>query len=106
MKLQTRMKISPRTIIVILLVIIFCALVVVFVFAGLANRKQEIPIRSLIQAVVQENALSEKGAITKRNLIAGFNGEAGTLLATEDMGIGYLPPPDESVMVFITGVDV
>ena len=99
------MKISKKTIIIITLVIL-CIVGAVIIWVNSYNKKQEVPARSLIQAVVQENALSEKGVIAKKNLIAGFNGKAGTLLATQDMGIGYIPLPDESVMVFITGVDV
>ncbi|OGY56396.1 MAG: hypothetical protein A2Y84_01805 [Candidatus Colwellbacteria bacterium RBG_13_48_8] len=99
------MKVSKKTIVIVGLAIL-CVVGAVIALVSWSNKKQGIPARSLIQAVVQETALSERGAIAKQNLTSGFNGKVGTLLATQDMGIGYIPPPDESVMVFITGVDV
>lgn len=60
---------------------------------------------SLIEAQ-ESGSLSANGENVEQDLIAPLKGKAGTLLITESMEIGYLPPPDERIMVFILGTSV
>jgi len=100
------MKISKKIAITITFVVIFCALATAIVFVGLSSREQTIPVKSLIRATIQETALSESGINAKKNLIASLNGKSGALLATQDMGVGYIPPPGEKIAVYILGNNV
>lgn len=62
-------------------------------------------LESLIDAQ-EQGGLSGNGQTIKENLISPFGGEAGTLLITPTMEIGYLPAPDERIMVFILSESV
>ncbi len=62
-------------------------------------------VEALIEAQ-EVGALSSEAVRVKQELIAPLGGQAGTLLEAESMKIGYLPPPDEMILVLISGTSV
>ena len=92
--------------ILILVSIIFVvALTLVLFWGGGRDRKTIENIDAVIEAQ-ETRSLSANGKSVKQNLITSLRGQAGVLLTTESMEIGYLPPPDERIMVFILGKSV
>lgn len=100
------MEISKRTLVIIAVVVVCGIGIVIVLINQLGNKEGGIPARTLTEAIMQKNVLSEKGAAARERLSAEFNGGSGILLSTREMGIGYSSLPDESVKVFIKGTDI
>ncbi len=103
------MERKKQIILISTLLIITVAVAIVW---GFNNTKEKRVAReatdnlsSLIEAQ-EKGSLSVSGENVKQDLIANLGGEAGAILITESMEIGYLPPPDERIMVFILGTSV
>lgn len=96
---------KTKIIIAISIFILLVAGAIVFMTRDTKDSDVKKNLDAIINAY-DTGSLSARGETAKQDLIDPLEGKAGTILTTELMEIGYLPPPDEMIMVFILGTSV